>query len=102
MPFPAEEKEANWLNVPAGFKVTQFSDDELATNIYSMTIDRLGRVVVAGPGYIKILVDEDNDGKADSTRLFSSVPKNGAMGMCFDGMDGTCFDPDGMDGAGFV
>ena len=86
----ADEVPASWLNVPEGFSVTQFSSDELASNIYTMTTDRLGRVVVAGPGYIKFLIDADNDGKAESVKLFSKYPKNGAQGMCFDGTDLLC------------
>ena len=92
----ADEVPASWLNVPEGFSVTQFSADELASNIYTMTTDRLGRVVVAGPGYIKILIDEDNDGKAESAKLFSKYPKNGAQGMCFDGTDLLCVGDGGV------
>lgn len=92
----AEEVPATWLNAPEGFSVTQFSTDELATDIYTITTDRLGRVVVAGPGYIKILVDEDGDGKAESTKLFSQYPKNGAQGMCFDGTDLLCVGDGGL------
>ena len=94
-PF-AEEKEATWLKVPDGFKVTHFADDDLATNIYSMTTDRLGRLVVAGPGYIKILLDDDGDGRADQAKLFSNLPRNGAMGMCFDGTDLICVGDQGI------
>lgn len=91
-----EEIEATWLKVPFGFKVTHFASDELATNIYSMTTDRLGRIVVAGPGYIKILLDQDGDGKAESAKLFSKLPGNGAMGMCFDGTDLFCVGDQGI------
>jgi len=92
----ADEVPASWLNVPEGFSVTQFSSDELASNIYTMTTDRLGRVVVAGPGYIKFLIDADNDGKAESVKLFSKYPKNGAQGMCFDGTDLLCVGDGGV------
>ena len=94
--LPAEEKEATWLKVTDGFKVTHFADDELATDIYCMTTDRLGRIVVAGPGYIKILLDKDGDGKADAAKLFSDQPKNGAMGLCFDGTDLLCVGDAGL------
>ena len=49
-----------------------------------MTIDSRGRVVVTGPGYIKTLFDEDNDGVADSQKLFATTP-GGGMGLCSDG-----------------
>jgi hypothetical protein len=53
------------VKVPEGFEVTEFAGDDLAHDIYSMTIDTKGRIVVAGAGYIKILLDNDGDGKAD-------------------------------------
>ena len=36
------------VKVPEGFEVTEFAGDNLAHDIYSMTIDSQGRVVVAG------------------------------------------------------
>lgn len=95
-PAPSEEKVATWLKVPEGFKVTQFADDSLATNIYCMTTDSRGRIVVAGPGYIKILLDDDQDGKADRAQLFSTLPRDGAMGLCFDGTDLLCVGDGGL------
>lgn len=38
------------VRVPDGFEVTEFAGDELAHDIYSMTIDSKGRVVVSGTG----------------------------------------------------
>src|SRR5262249_28063900 len=71
------------LTVPEGFAVTRYADDSLAHDIFSMTIDSLGRVVVSGPGYIKVLVDSDNDGKADRAIDFADGPASGAQGLCF-------------------
>jgi glucose/arabinose dehydrogenase len=45
---------------------------------------------VAGAGYVKILHDDDADGKADRATLFSKMPASGAHGMCFDGPDLIC------------
>lgn len=73
------------LRVPPGFEVVQFADDDLAHNIYSLTIDAAGHVVVAGPNYVKRLFDEDGDGRADRAELFSELPASGAHGMYFDG-----------------
>ncbi|HEY2895314.1 MAG TPA: hypothetical protein VGJ16_13910, partial [Pirellulales bacterium] len=78
------------LTVPEGFEVSLFADDALAHDIFSMTIDSHGRVVVAGAGYVKILEDTDGDGQADHARLFSSLPASGAHGMYFDGNDLIC------------
>ena len=52
------------LRVPANFEVSLYADDALAHDIFSMTLDARGRVVVAGAGYVKILHDDDGDGRA--------------------------------------
>jgi len=78
------------LTVPEGFTVTRYADDSLAHDIFSMTIDSLGRVVVSGPGYIKILVDGNNDGKADRAIDFADGPASGAQGLCFLGRNLLC------------
>ncbi|MBI1900722.1 MAG: c-type cytochrome [Planctomycetia bacterium] len=82
--LPAEDVP---LRLPEGFTVGQFADDALAHNIYSMTIDPRGRVVVSGPDYVKTLHDDDGDGRADRAALFSSLPASGAHGLCFVGND---------------
>lgn len=84
------------VQVPDGFEVSEFAGDELVHDIYSMTIDSKGRVVVAGAGYVKILVDNDGDGKADEAKLFSDVPKNGAQGMFFNGRSLVCVGDGGL------
>jgi putative membrane-bound dehydrogenase-like protein len=73
------------LHVPPGFEVTEFADSRLANNIYHLTLDPKGRVVVAGPGYIRILVDDDNDGRADRALDFADGPMDGAQGMLWEG-----------------
>ncbi|HEV3118706.1 MAG TPA: HEAT repeat domain-containing protein, partial [Gemmataceae bacterium] len=74
------------LRVPPGFRVSVYADHELANDIFAMTLDAKGRVVVTGPGYIKTLHDTRGAGKADRATLFAS-PRDGGMGMCFDGND---------------
>ena len=78
------------FQVPAGFEVSLYADDALASDIHSMTIDSHGRVVVASKGYIKILHDTKGVGKADKATLFADFPKSGAHGMYFDGDDLIC------------
>lgn len=78
------------LRAPPGFEVSRFADDDLAHDIYSLTFDARGRVVVAGEGFVKRLDDDDRDGKADRATLLSVLPKSGAHGMCFDGDDLYC------------
>lgn len=84
------------VQVPAGFEVTEFAGDDLAHDVYSMTIDSKGRVVVAGAGYVKILIDTNGDGKADQAKLFSELPKNGAQGMYFHGRSLLCVGDGGL------
>ncbi|MCP4192063.1 MAG: c-type cytochrome [Planctomycetaceae bacterium] len=82
--------EPTGLQVPDGFVVTRYADDQLAHDVYSMTINAEGQVVVSGPGYVRTLLDQDQDGVADSFRQFSAVPSRGAHGMVFDGADLIC------------
>ena len=84
------------VKVPDGFEVTEFAGNDLAHDIYSMTFDSKGRVVVAGAGFVKILVDNNGDGKADEAKLFSEVPKNGAQGMYFHGRSLVCIGDGGL------
>ncbi|HWY88411.1 MAG TPA: PVC-type heme-binding CxxCH protein, partial [Gemmataceae bacterium] len=73
------------FKVPPGFVVTEFADHNLANDIFCMTVDAKGRIVVAGRGYIRILVDDDGDGRADRAIDFAAEPKDGAMGLCWEG-----------------
>jgi putative membrane-bound dehydrogenase-like protein len=86
----ANAAESLGFTVPDGFEVSLYADDALASDIYNLTIDAKGRVVVAGRGYVKILEDTKGAGKADKATLFSDVPKSGARGMYFDGDDLIC------------
>src|SRR5262245_9932688 len=73
------------LRVPDGFEVTQFADSNLANDIHCLTVDPKGRVIVSGRGYIRILVDDDGDGKADRALAFADSPRDGAMGLLWEG-----------------
>jgi putative membrane-bound dehydrogenase-like protein len=87
---------ADEISVPAGFQVSLFADDDLAHDVYCMTTDSLGRVVVSGPGYVRILVDTDGDGKADQGKQFADGPVTGAQGMFFLGRDLFCIGDAGL------
>src|ERR1700719_2437870 len=67
------------LRVPPGFEVTEFADSRLANDIFCMTLDPRGRVVVSGRGYLRILVDDDNDGHADRAIPLAGAPLDGAQ-----------------------
>lgn len=73
------------LKVPEGFVVTQFAGPELANDIYCLHIDAKGRVVVAGRGYVRQLLDTDGDGKADKVDDLIPAPPDGPMGLLWEG-----------------
>lgn len=73
------------LRVPPGFEVVEFADSKLANDIYCLTVDAQGRVIVSGRGYLRILIDDDGDGKADRAIDFADNPKDGAMGLLWEG-----------------
>ena len=83
---PLQPVEGLGLRIAPGFKVTLYAGPEIANDIYAMTLDSRGRVVVTSQGWIKVLHDDDGDGKADRATLFAET-RTGGMGMCFDGND---------------
>src|SRR5438445_127637 len=82
--MPFQPVQHGW-RVPPGFEVTGLSGSKLANDIYCMTVDPRGRIVVCGRDYIRILVDDDNDGRADRAIDFADSPKDGAMGLLWEG-----------------
>jgi putative membrane-bound dehydrogenase-like protein len=87
--FPGLPAEAaappHGLRAPPGFEVTEFADSTLANDIYCLTLDPKGRPVVSGRGYIRALVDDDGDGRADRALDFAGAPADGAMGLLWEG-----------------
>src|SRR5947199_1048704 len=79
-PTPATE-----LKLPAGFTARLFADNRLASDVYVMTIDDAGRVLVAGRGYVRVLVDDDGDGKADRAIDLIDGLTDGPMGLFVEG-----------------
>jgi putative membrane-bound dehydrogenase-like protein len=73
------------LKLPPGFTATLFADNPLAPDIYAMTIDDDGRVLVAGRGYVRRLVDDDGDGSADRAVDLIDGLKEGPMGLLAEG-----------------
>jgi len=90
------EADAPGVQVAHGFEVTLYADDALAHDIFSMTTDSFGRIVVSGAGYVKILEDTDGDGIADKAIPFVDGPKTGAQGMYFVGRDLLCSGDGGL------
>jgi putative membrane-bound dehydrogenase-like protein len=84
--LPAARADTQFgLRVPPGFEVTAYADSRLANDIFCMTLDPRGRVVVSGRGYLRVLVDDDNDGRADRAIDFADGPKDGAQGLLWEG-----------------
>lgn len=84
------------VRVPDGFEVSLYADDSLAHDIFSLTVDSFGRVVVSGMGYTRILVDTDGDGRADKSIQYADGPQTGAQGMYFYGRDLLCSGDGGL------
>lgn len=72
--------------VPEGFTVRQFAGNDMAPDIWCMTIDPdSDRICVGGPGYIRFILDEDDDGVGDRSVLFTDAVRKGPMGLLIDG-----------------
>ncbi len=84
------------LEVPEGFQVELFAGDEQATNIYCVTTDNAGRIVVSGPGYIRLLEDTTGDGRADQVIPFADGPASGAQGLYVEGDSLYCIGDGGL------
>jgi len=84
------------VKVAEGFTVQLYADDDLAHDIHCLTFDSLGRPVVSGIGYVKILEDQNGDGRADQAKEFVDGPKTGAQGMTFHGRDLLCIGDGGL------
>jgi putative heme-binding domain-containing protein len=72
------------LKLPAGFTITQYAGPELANDIYCLHVDAEGRVVVAGKGYVRYLVDRQGKGVADKAIELIPAPKDGPMGLLWE------------------
>lgn len=84
------------VKVADGFTVQLYADDDQAHDIHCLTFDSLGRPVVSGIGYVKILEDQNGDGRADQVKEFVDGPKTGAQGMTFHGRDLLCIGDGGL------
>ena len=84
------------LTVPDGFRAVEFAGDDLAHDVFCITHDAAGRVVVSGPGFVKRLIDDDGDGAADRAEIFADGPETGCQGMYFLGTDLLCVGDGGL------
>jgi putative heme-binding domain-containing protein len=88
--------DAPGFSVPKGFQTFQLADGSLAPDIHCLTLDPTGRVVVSGRGYVRLLLDDNADGKADRFLEFTGAPKDGAMGLLWDKDDLYCVGDGGL------
>jgi putative heme-binding domain-containing protein len=96
VPTSLAETPPHGLRLPDGFEVAEFTDSSLANDIYCLTLDPKGRVVVSGRGYIRLLVDDDGDGRADRALDFAGASKDGAMGLYWEGDTLFCMGDGGL------
>jgi putative heme-binding domain-containing protein len=68
------------LRVADGFDVLEYSDSSLANDITCMTLDSRGQVIVSGRGYIRRLIDSNNDGRADKVEEIITI-RDAAHGL---------------------
>jgi len=83
LPTP-ESPDASGFRLPPGFQIRQVADNRLVPDIYTITFDPKARLVAAGRGYIRILHDDDGDGRADRGVDFADSPADGAMGLLWE------------------
>ncbi len=84
------------LEVPEGFQVSLFSGQEMCPDIQCLATDTSGNLVASGPGYIRVLFDDNQDGRADRFREYYAGPKTGAQGMFVDGDNLYCIGDAGL------
>jgi putative heme-binding domain-containing protein len=82
--LPGVARAEHGLRLPAAFEITQVADGALANDIYCLTLDPRGRVVVSGRGYVRLLV-ADGRGRAVRALDFAAAPADGAMGLFWEG-----------------
>ncbi len=73
------------FKVPPGFSARMYADNPVAPDVYTMTIDDEGRVLIAGRGYVRVLVDDDRDGWADRAVDLIDGLKEGPTGLLAEG-----------------
>ncbi len=75
------------IDVADGLTIRLVADDDLVPDCTTVTVDSLGQVVASGPGYIRALIDNNNDGVFDMEKTLVEGISHGAHGLCFDAGD---------------
>jgi putative heme-binding domain-containing protein len=69
------------LSLPPGFQATLVAGDDLVHDAFVMAVHPKGHVLVGGRGFLKVLVDADGDGKAESANTILEKPDLFPMGL---------------------
>ncbi len=75
------------FNLPTDFEAREVAGDSLVHDAFCMTLDSKGRPVVSGPGYVRTLLDDNQDGIFDRAIDWAKLPKQGAQGLWVEGSD---------------
>ncbi len=54
------------VRLERGFRITQISDEQLANDIWCMTLNPRDEIVVSGPGYISTLLDGKDERRREA------------------------------------
>ncbi len=73
------------IELADGLNIRQVADDDLVPDCTNITVDPRGNVIASGPGYLRMLVDEDDDGRFDRFVTLADGPSHGAHGLYCDG-----------------
>ncbi len=85
LPLRGDDKAVAGLKVPPGFVVREYADQSLANDVTHLSIDAAGRVLVGGPGYVRVLADDNGDGRADRAVDLIDGLRGVPMGMLAEG-----------------
>jgi len=69
------------FDAPEGFRVEKIAGAAQADDIFAMTLDGDGQVIVSGRGYIRRLRDRDEDGRLETVEEIYAGPENGCQGL---------------------
>jgi putative heme-binding domain-containing protein len=88
--------QAPGVRVPDGFEVVEVADGALSNDIFCLCLDPQGRPVVSGRGYVRLLTEPDDRGRYTKALDFAGAPKDGAMGLLWEGDDLYCVGDGGL------
>jgi len=79
------EAASRAIKLADGLTIRHVAADDLVPDCTAMTTDQRGRIFASGPGYVRLLLDRDQDGIYDATETLVHAPSHGAHGLCVDG-----------------